>query len=329
MVIAVDAMGGDFAPAAVVEGAVLASQKIEHQIILVGRKQDIEPLLAGAKTPVRNIEIHDAQDVVTMDEQPAQAVRRKKNASLVVCGDLVKAGRAQAFVSAGNTGAGMAVALLIVGRIAGIDRPAIAALLPNRNGRTILLDAGANVDCEPSNLVQFAVMGNIYAQQMLGVAQPRVGLLNIGEEQGKGNEQAKESFHLLQQAPIQFMGNIEGPDLFNGRCDVAVCDGFVGNVVLKVSEGAAELFKNYIKDEFDRRPLLKAAIGPLLKPVLGGVARRTDYREVGGAPLLGVNGVCIISHGRSNATAIANAIRTAGEAASHGIVDRIRRQIAV
>jgi glycerol-3-phosphate acyltransferase PlsX len=293
----------------------------------VGREAAVKPLLDKAGAQGLGIELIDAPDVVEMHESPAQAVRRKKGASLVVCADLVKDGAASGMFSAGNSGAGMAVSLFKLGRISGIDRPAIAIVLPNRTGLTAVLDAGANVDVSPHCLVQYAVMGTIYSRELLGVPEPRVGLINIGEEEGKGNELVREAFPLLQAAPVRFVGNVEGPDLFNGKVDVAVCDGFTGNVVLKTSEGVVEFLMHLIADEVEKHPLLKVPAG-LLKPAFKRIRRRTDYGERGGAPLLGVNGVCIIGHGRSNSVAIRNAIRTAGEAVRHGIVDKIREQVA-
>lgn len=320
-------MGGDHAPAAAVEGAIAASRESGCDILLVGRTAEVRPLLDRAGGGKGKIEIVDAPDVIEMHDQPAQAVRRKKGASLVVCADLVKEGTAAAMFSAGNTGAGMAVSLFKLGRIPGIDRPAIAITLPNRKGHTIVLDAGANVDVAPHCLVQFGIMGSIYVRELFGVEDPRVGLVNIGEEEGKGNELAREALPLLKEAPIRFVGNIEGPDLFSGEVDVAVCDGFTGNVVLKVSEGVAELLMHLIADEIQKAPFLK--LGALMmRPAFQRIKRRTDYGERGGAPLLGVNGVCIIGHGRSNAAAIANAIRTSGEAVRHGIIDKIREQVA-
>lgn len=327
MKIAVDAMGGDFAPAAAVEGALRAVREYNLEVLLVGRASVVTPLLEKHGAPGKGVELVDAPDVVEMHDEPAQAVRRKKGASLVVCADLVKEGRAQAMFSAGNTGAAVAVATLRLGRIPGIDRPAIGSILPNRTGWTVLLDAGATKDGEPHFLQQNAVMGSIYARELLGIEDPRVGLVNIGEEEGKGNKLAREAYPLLQQSPVRFIGNVEGPDLFNGRVDVAVCDGFTGNVILKVGEGVADLVMNLIRDEVNEHPLLKIPAA-MIKPAFTRIKRRTDYGERGGAPLLGVNGVCVIGHGRSNATAIANAIRTAGEAARHGIIDKIRDRIA-
>jgi glycerol-3-phosphate acyltransferase PlsX len=325
--IAVDAMGGDRAPEATVEGAARASALPGYQILLVGARRALEPLLGRFRLNTAALRIVDAAEVIEMGEPPAQAVRRKKNASLVVCGDLVKNGEADAFVSAGNTGAGMVVAKLKLGTIRGIDRPAIASVLPSRSGRVVLLDAGATVDCSPLNLQQFGIMGSVYAEQVLGIERPRVGLLNNGEEECKGNELTRDAYQLLQDAPIRFVGNVEGRDIFRGAVDVVVCDGFVGNTVLKVGEGVAEFFRDLVREELRARPWMKIPAA-MLGPVLRRIAQRTNYEEVGGAQLLGVDGVCIISHGRSNARAVANAIRAAGEAVKHGVVERIEGQIA-
>jgi phosphate acyltransferase len=322
MKIALDAMGGDFAPAAAVEGAIKACEEWGLSVTLVGRRAEIAPLVSSRGAG--RLEIVDAPDVVEMSEPPAQAVRRKKGASLVVCADLVKCGEAAAMVSAGNTGAGMAVSLFKFGRISGIDRPALAVLLPNRQGWTVLLDAGANVDVSAGSLVQFASMGSIYSRELLGAAEPRVGLVNIGSEDCKGNELCREALALLKQAPVHFIGNVEGPDLFSGGVDVAVCDGFTGNIILKVGEGAAEFLRELLREEIGKQPFGWLP-GMMLKPVFQRIRRRTDYGERGGAPLLGVNGVCIICHGRSGANTIANAIRTASEAVKHGVIDKIRQ----
>jgi glycerol-3-phosphate acyltransferase PlsX len=337
--IAVDAMGGDHAPAAIVAGALLAASDPKLEITLVGRQEKIDPLLDRLVSTGRRatkgavargaIRVVHADEVIEMDEPGAQAVRRKKNSSLVVCADLVRAGEAQAFVSAGHSGAGMAAALMKIGRISGVDRPAIATVLPSISsaGRVVVLDSGANPDCEPRNLLQFAVMGSIYAEEVLGVRQPKVGLLSNGEEDTKGNQLTREAFPLLSAAPLCFIGNVEGRELFNGRVDVAVCDGFVGNVVLKVGEGVVDLLRRMVKEEVSTSPWLKLP-GFFLAPALRRIRRRTDYETYGGAPLLGVNGVCIISHGRSTPLAIANAIRAAGEAVSHDIVAKIGARTA-
>ncbi len=332
MRIAVDAMGGDRAPEAVVEGAVRAAALPGREILLVGRQTLVKPLAeryGGARALASGaLRVVDASEVIEMDEQrPARAVARKRDSSLVVCGELVKRGEAEAFISAGNSGAGMVVAKMILGVIPGIDRPAIATLLPSRAGRVVLLDAGANVDSSPLHLQQFGVMGSVYAEGVLAKQRPRVGLLSNGEEESKGNDLTKKAYELLQQAPVHFIGNVEGRDIFVGAVDVVVCDGFVGNAVLKVGEGVAEFLRDLIRQELQAHPLLKLA-ALAIRPALKRIARRTDYEEVGGAQLLGVNGVCIISHGRSSAHAIANAVRTAGEAVKHGVVDRIARQVS-
>jgi len=325
--IAVDAMGGDRAPEAVVEGALRAAETPGREILLVGPEQRLRPLLRQASTRAAAVRIVDAQEVIGMSDQPVQAVRRKKNASLVVCGDLVRSGEADAFISAGNSGATMVVGNFKLRCIPGIDRPAIASILPSRTGTAVLLDAGANVDSSPLNLQQFGIMGSVYAAEVMGIRDPRVGLLNIGEEECKGNELARDAFPLLKEAPIRFIGNVEGRDIFLGGVDVVVCDGFVGNIVLKVSEGAAELIRHLVREELRAHPLLKVP-ALMLRGALRRIGRKTNYEEVGGAQLLGVNGVCIICHGRSNARAITNAVRAAAEAVTHGVVDKIGRQVA-
>lgn len=342
MRIAVDAMGGDHAPDAIVAGALHAARDPKLEILLVGPRERLEPLRdklvrnrgmygGPAKDSVARdgVRIVHASEVIGMDEPGAQAVRRKKDSSLVVCAELVRSGEAQAFVSAGHSGAGMAAALMKLGRITGVDRPAIATVLPSMSasGRVVVLDAGANPDCEPRNLLQFGVMGSIYAEEVLGVRHPKVGLLSNGEEGSKGNELTRATFPLLSAAPICFVGNVEGRELFNGRADVVVCDGFVGNVVLKLGEGVVDLLRRMVKEEVTRSPWLKLP-GLFLAPAMRRIRRRTDYATYGGAPLLGVNGVCIISHGRSTPLAMANAIRAAGEAVSHDIVAKIGARAA-
>jgi phosphate acyltransferase len=324
--IAVDAMGGDHAPGEIVRGALLAAADPQIRILLVGREEAIRAAM-GPGGHAGSVETVCASEVIEMHESPAQAVRRKKDASLAVCGDLVRSGRADAMVSAGNTGAAMAVALTKWGRISGIDRPAIVTVLPTLKGRVAVLDSGANVDCSAQNLLQFGLMGSVYSEAVLGVSEPRVGILSNGEEVGKGNEQIRAAYAILSECSVKFVGNVEGRELFHGRADVVVCDGFVGNVVLKVGEGVVELLKGMVKQELDAKPLLKLPAA-LLAPVVREIRRRTDYSETGGAPLLGVDGVCIISHGRSSARAIQNAIRAAGEAVKHGIVEQIGRRLS-
>jgi glycerol-3-phosphate acyltransferase PlsX len=320
MRIAVDAMGGDHAPDEIVRGAVeVASEPgFAHQIVLVGDENRVMTALAGLSGPVSDqICVYHAPDEIAMHEHGAQAVRKKRESSLVICGQMVKEGKADATLSAGNTGAAMAVATLVVGRIPGIERPAIATTLPTPKGQTLLLDAGANVDCSPHNLLQFALLGSIYSEKALGVHDPTVGLLSVGSEESKGNDLTKATFKLLRESPLNFHGNVEGKDVFEHTTDVVVCDGFVGNVLLKSGEGVAEMILGFLHREIATAdPTLQGSF----KPVLGRLLRRIDYAETGGAPLLGVNGVSVIAHGRSKAKAIANAIRQTVAAASSGFV---------
>jgi glycerol-3-phosphate acyltransferase PlsX len=335
--IALDAMGGDRAPDAIVAGALMAAQDPKLEIILVGRQESVQPLLNGhtrarrsaSPPPSDRIRLVHASEVIEMDDSGPQAVRRKKDSSLVVCAGMVASGEADAFVSAGHSGAGMAAALMKLGRIPGIDRPAIAVVFPSTSpaGKVVVLDAGANVDCDPHHLLQFGVMGSIYAEEVLGIRQPKVGLLSNGEEDCKGNELTRAAFPLLAAAPLCFAGNIEGRDVFTGKADVVVCDGFVGNVVLKLGQGVVGLLERMVKEEFKAAPW-RVLPGLFLKPALNRVRRRTDYTTYGGAPLLGVNGVCIISHGSSTPLAIANAIRAAREAVGHDIVTKIGARAA-
>lgn len=321
MKIAVDAMGGDHAPVEIIKGAIWACREWDQEIILVG---DRDCILREIKDDhlLRRIEVEHAPEVVAMGEPPAVAVRRKRNSSIVRAVSLVKEGRAQALVSAGSTGATMAAALLGWGRIQGIDRPAIASVLPSINGGTVLLDVGANVDCRPHNLLQFAVMGSLYAEKILGIARPKVGLLSIGEENCKGNELTLAAFSLIRDAGLNFVGNVEGRDIFAGDVHVVVCDGFVGNVVLKAGEGLIHAMMHMVKEEVTKSWLAKMG-SALTLPALRGFGRRIDYAEYGGAPLLGVNGVAIICHGSSNAKAIKNAIRLARESVNNDLVSLI------
>jgi glycerol-3-phosphate acyltransferase PlsX len=327
MRIAVDAMGGDFAPGEVVRGAVLLAKEpgFADDIILVGDEARIKAVFAEINEPVPSaITIWHAKEVIAMDEHPAQAIRKKRGSSLVICGDLVKKGEADGAVSAGNTGAAMAIATLNIGRIAGIERPAIAAQLPTRHGVCLVLDAGANVDCSPQNLLQFALMGAVYSERVLGVKEPTIGLLSIGSEESKGNELTKETHRLLKNSSLRFHGNVEGKDVFDHTTDVVVCDGFVGNVLLKTGEGLAEMLMGLLKQELKT---LEPVVLSQLQPFLGSLSRKFDYAERGGAPLLGVNGVSIISHGRSNAKAIANAIRLTISAAQSNYVNIIKQEL--
>ncbi|MDH7600925.1 MAG: phosphate acyltransferase PlsX [Armatimonadota bacterium] len=326
MVIAVDAMGGDHAPAEIVKGALQGAKLYGVDVVLVGDEARIRQFVSDRELDSASVKIRRASEVIGMDEE-VDAVRTKKDASVVVAASMVAGGEADAMVSMGNTAAAMAVATLKLGRIQGIDRPAIATGWPGRTGPTILIDAGAVSDCTVENLVQFAVMGSIYAEKALGIPNPRVALLSIGEEPCKGNELTRAAHQALSNAPVNFVGNVEGRHLFVSAADVVVTDGFTGNVALKAAEGLAEHIVYLIREELRRRPLNWIPLAFLL-PFIRRLKRRLDYSEYGGAPLLGVNGVCIIGHGRSNANAVANAVRVAKEAVSQGVVDAIRNALA-
>jgi len=324
--IALDGMGGDHAPDVVVEGALLAARELGVRILLVGPRRELEGRL-GTQGSGLPIEIVNATQVVEMDEHPANAVRQKPDSSMVVGVRLVREGRAQAFVSAGNTGAVMAAGLFELRRIRGVDRPALAAVFPTRKGGTLVIDVGANADCKPDYLAQFGLMGSIYMERVFGVNRPRVGLLSNGEEETKGSALIQAAHPRLRALPINFVGNIEGKEIPTGDVDVAVCDGFVGNVVLKLSEGLASMINGLIREEINASLFSKlCAIGVL--PAFRRVRRRLDYAEYGGAPLLGLNGVCIVAHGRSNALAIKNAVRVASQAVQSDVVGTIAQGLA-
>ncbi len=326
MRVAIDAMGGDHAPHEIVAGAVSAARELGIEVILVGptaRLEDELHSMAADRLPIR---VEEAPEVIEMAEAPAMALRRKRRASVVVAVELVRRGEADAMVSAGNTGAAMAAALLTLGRIEGIDRPAIAAVLPTLRGRAIMLDVGANVDCRPKHLLQFAVMGSVYSSRVLGVATPRVGLLSNGEEDTKGNEVVIRAAELLRRSGLHFTGNVEGREFFNGAADVVVCDGFVGNAVLKFGEGLAVGIFTLLREELSRGVLVRLGVA-LARPRLRALARRMDHTEYGGAPLLGVNGICIISHGSSKAKAVRNAVALAAESVRAQMVDAIRADV--
>lgn len=326
MRIAVDAMGGDFSPQEAVQGAVLAVKEKKVHIILVGREEEIRKELSEAVFPEELISVVDAREKIEMHEHPATAVRKKKNASIVVANRLVKEGKADAVVSAGNTGAAMAASLLNLGRIPGIARPAIAIPMPTLNGTKVLLDAGANADCEPKDLLQFALMGSVYAETVLGLATPQVALLSIGEEETKGNRLVLETHRLLKESSLNFIGNIEGKDIPVGRYDVVVCDGFVGNTVLKLIEGVAGVLFKQIKDVLLSSPWTKIGAA-LIKPGLQSLYAKLDYSEYGGAPLLGVRGITIVSHGRSKAKAFKNAITYGMKAVEEDLIGKIRQSV--
>jgi glycerol-3-phosphate acyltransferase PlsX len=326
MRVAVDAMGGDHAPQEIVAGAVAAAKDFGTEVILVGPTARLreELRIAGAESlPIR---VEEAPEVVEMAEAPAMALRRKRRSSILLAVELLKRGEADAMISAGNTGAAMAAALLTLGRIEGIDRPAIAAVLPTLRGRTLLLDAGANVDSRPKHLLQFAVMGSVYAARVLGVSDPRIGVLSNGTEETKGNDLVIRAAELLRQSGLHFVGNVEGRQVFDGAVDVVVCDGFVGNVVLKFGEGLAVGIFTLLREELSRGALVRLGVA-LARPRLRALAQRLDYTEYGGAPLLGVNGICIKSHGSSKAKAIRNAIVLAVESVRARMIDAIRADI--
>ncbi len=325
-VIAIDAMGGDHAPGTIVDGCVLAAREYGLPLLLAGRREEVERELGRHDLRGLSLEIAHASETVGMDESPATAVRRKRDSSIRVGAQLVRDGRAQALVSAGNTGAVMGTAMFVLGAIEGVDRPALTAIVPNQRGRSVWLDVGANVDCRPEHLVQFALMGHVYAREVLGVASPRVGLLSIGEEDGKGNEQTREALKVLKMLELNFMGNCEGRDIFNGNADVIVCDGFIGNVSLKAIESVVEAVEAFLREEISKS--LVAKLGFLLsRAAFRSFKRRVDYAEYGGVPLLGVRGGVIICHGRSSAKAIKNAIRVASDFTLHRVNDRIHEAI--
>jgi len=326
MIIAVDAMGGDFAPAEIVKGAAQGGKIHGADVILVGDETRIKSCLPPEFAKSGHVTVRHAADTIAMDEHAA-AVRTKKDASVVVAASLVKEGEADAMVSVGNTAAAMAVATLRLGRIPGIDRPAIATVMPSASGATVMLDAGAVVDCTVENLKQFAVMGSVYAEKALGIVRPRVGLLSVGEERSKGSDLIRTAHEQLIAMPINFIGNVEGRDLFSGAADVVVADGFAGNVALKTAEGLAEFIQKSFVEQVYSRPLARIPLA-LLLPYLLRFRKKLDYSEYGGAPLLGLNGVCIIGHGRSKARAVANAVKAAKEAVSGGVVDAIRDHLA-
>jgi phosphate acyltransferase len=312
IVVAVDAMGGDNAPAVEVSGAVAAARRWGIPIILVGDVPRIEAELARQRIAGLDISCRHASEVVGMNDSASDAVRKKKDSSIRVAFNLVKNGEADAVVSAGNSGATMAAGMFVLKRIRGIDRPAIATIVPNVEGRTLILDVGGNVDCKPFHLAQFAMMGEVYARHVMGKTNPSVGLLSNGEEVGKGNDLTRETHLLLKQAPYRYIGYVEGRDIYNGRVDVVVCDGFVGNVVLKVSEGLAEAIATLLKQQIGGR--FFSRIGYLLaRPSFRAFRKQIDYAEVGGAPLLGIEGTGMICHGGSNERAIMNAIHLARE----------------
>ena len=327
MKIALDAMGGDYAPAVTVEGAIeTLSYYDDIDIILVGDESSLKAELQSRKYSPERISIKHASQIVGMDESPSLAIRKKKDSSIRKAIELVKQGEADAMISAGNSGVVMGTALLLLKTSRYVDRPAIAAIMPTYKAPFVLIDAGANLYCKPENLLQFALMGSTYCEVILGRVTPKVGLISTGEEDSKGNELIRDTFKLLKNADLNFIGNIDGKDIFSGKVDVVVCDGFTGNVILKTSEGLADAIIKMLKREIAHLAAGRIAY-LLMKPALRNFKKKTDYDEYGGAPLLGINGTCIISHGRSTAKAIRNAMRVASDLADKGVHETVASAI--
>lgn len=315
-------MGGDNAPQAIVAGAVLAAKSIDCRIVLVGDQNLLREELAKHKDAPKSISIHHAGSFVRMDESAAIAIRKKKDASVAICADMAKEGLVDAIVTAGHTGAAVVATTLKLRLLEGIERPGIGILFPTLGTPTFLIDVGANIDTKPIHLYQYALMGDVYFRYIMKKNRPSVGILNIGEEETKGTDYVKEAHQLLNKSRLHFLGNVEGRDIFNGTVDIVICDGFVGNVVLKVAESIADVVGKLLKDQLKKNPM--TMLGALLaKPAFDALRREVDYSEYGGAPLLGINGNCIISHGSSDARAIKNAIRVATEFVQHEINQHI------
>ncbi len=327
--IAVDAMGTDSAPEAEIEGSIQAARAGFAEVVLVGPQDRLHQELARRHALSLPIEIVHASEAITMDDKATKAFRQRRDSSIRVTARLVHEGKADGMISAGNTGAVMTTAKILLGALHGVDRPAIAQVFPTSQGTaTVLLDVGANVDCKPHHLVEFAVMGETYYRVIFGVERPRVGLLSIGQEEHKGNDLTREALPLLRQLPANFIGNVEGRDLYNGRVEVIVCDGFIGNVALKISEGLVETISSMLKDALSST--LSSKVGyALSRRAFQRFKKRVDYSEYGGAPLLGVKGVCIICHGGSNPNAIKNAIRVAAEFSAGKVNEKIERELAL
>jgi glycerol-3-phosphate acyltransferase PlsX len=326
--IAVDGMGGDEAPGHVVDGALAAARHFDLGVVLVGSTDRLQPVIDqhGGADPARVRLVH-APDVIGMEESPSAALRRKPEASIKVAANLVARGEAAALFSAGHTGATVLAAYGAFGMLPGVDRPALAATIPTRRRPAVLLDVGASVECRPQHLLQFAVMGGVYARVAFGLDAPRIGLLSIGEEETKGNELTREAHRLLKGAPIAFTGNVEARNVYSGDADVIVCDGFTGNVALKISEGLVDVVEGLLHDELSRTITMR--VGSLLtRRALRHFRRRVDYSEYGGAPLLGVAGVTIVGHGRSSAKAVRNAVAMAYRFAAGRFIERVERDIA-
>jgi glycerol-3-phosphate acyltransferase PlsX len=326
--IAVDAMGGDHAPGPIVDGAIACARHLPVALLFTGPRAVVERELARhADAASLDITIADAPDVIGMAEAPAQALRRKPRSSIRVAAEAVADGRAVALFSAGSTGATLMAAYAGLGLLPGVDRPALATTIPTRTRSAVLLDAGANVECRPQHLLQFAAMGTVYAQVALGVAHPRVGLLSIGEEETKGTDAVREAHRLLKGGALHFIGNVEGRDVYSGVADVIVCDGFTGNVALKISEGLVEVVEHLLGEEL--QSTFSTRVGYLLsRRAFRRFRKRVDYSEYGGAPLLGVNGVCIVGHGRSSAKAVRNAVAMAHRFAVQRVIEKLQAGIA-
>ena len=325
--IVVDAMGSDNAPRSEVDGAIAAAKAYGVHVILAGDESRLQPMLKERSAAGLSVEIRHASQSIAMDEKPAAVLRKKRDSSIHVAAALVRDGLASGLVSAGNTGAVMAVSKMLVGVVPGVDRPALATVVPTLKGRAVLLDVGANVTCKPHHLVQFALMGHLFSKQIVGVASPRVGLMSVGEEESKGTDLTKGVHKSLKELQLNFIGNVEGRDIYNGRADVIVCDGFTGNVALKTSEGLVEAILQLMKEELSRN--LQAKLGALLAmDSFRRLKKRLDYSEYGGAPLIGLRGVCIICHGRSSGNAIKNAIRVAKEFAENKVNERLQEELS-
>ncbi len=326
MRIALDAMGGDDAPASIVEGAVHAAREYRYRIVLVGDQTLLQSELEKHKNVPKGITVHHAGSFVRMDESAASSIRKKKDASVSVCAELMREGVVDAIVTAGHTGAAVVACTLKNRLLEGIDRPGIGILFPTIGTPTLLLDVGANIDAKPMHLYQYALMGDVYFRYIVRKSRPSIGILNIGEEESKGTEFIKEAHQLLTKSRLHFIGNVEGRDIFNGRVDIVVCDGFVGNVVLKVSESIADVIGKLLKQEL-KKSLLTQFGALLAKPAFNALKKEVDYSEQGGAPLLGINGTCIICHGSSNARAIKNALRVSSEFVKYEINQHILEAI--
>ncbi|HYE11893.1 MAG TPA: phosphate acyltransferase PlsX [Patescibacteria group bacterium] len=327
MRIAIDAMGGDHAPKSAVEGAVQAVKEYGVEICLVGIKDEIHKYLSEEDKNNNKIIVIEASEVISNHDTPVTAIKQKKDSSMVVGLKQVKEGSCDAFLSAGSTGAFLAGSLLKVGRIKGIDRPALSPLLPTKKGMCMIIDAGANLDCKPKNLQQFAIMGSIYMEKVMGIHNPRVGLLNVGTEEGKGTELTKQSYELLRRLNVNFIGNIEARDVAEGICDVCVCDGFAGNVLLKATEGVAQVIFDLLKSVFMQSAVTKIA-ALMLKKGLKDFKKKFDYKEVGGAPFMGIDGIMIKAHGSSDARAVKNAVRQAKLLYDNKCLEIIRQEIS-